>query len=256
MQNPNSRQILFVPAKPDKVHTIVFWSKNFGTFLQGKYGQKLTKGGFHLFFNFTINSEDAILEPRIPPLQTRFEQVQSLAQEFGPETISWRFDPICFYRDQKGVVNNNLRDFERIANKLGSIGLKRCITSFMDNYRKIQKRVKVRPGFTFIYPDLKEQIPILLEMEKTLTGLSMQLFTCCEKEVLSSLPAHSHIKASSCIPNDLLQQLFGGNISLAYDYGQRRQKGCGCKVSRDIGSYINQPCKHNCLYCYANPATK
>ena len=45
------------------------------------------------------------------------------------------------------------------------------------------------------------------------------------------------------------------NISLRKDTGQRVKAGCGCTVSVDIGSYRQQPCYHNCLFCYANPAS-
>jgi DNA repair photolyase len=27
-----------------------------------------------------------------------------------------------------------------------------------------------------------------------------------------------------------------------------------CGASKDIGSYNLHPCRHNCLFCYANPA--
>ncbi len=241
-----------VPASPEEVHTIVFWSKNFGPFLQKDYGKKLLKYGYHLFFNFTVNSEDHVLEPQISPLDERFEQARSLSRQFGAEVISWRFDPICFYQDCRGN-HNSLHDFQKIASAMNSFGIKRCITSFMDDYRKIQKRISKINKFSFIYPHLQEQIKILLVLERFLHPLSIDLFTCCEGKLLDSLPSFSKIKPSSCIPNDLLHTLFGGNISLANDYGQRRQKGCRCKVSRDIGSYIHQPCHHNCLYCYANP---
>jgi hypothetical protein len=320
VQNPISGQVMTVQATPDKVHTIVFWSKNYGPFLESGYGQELVRRGFHLFFHFTINSEDPILEPCIPSLEERLEQAQALSREFGTEAISWRFDPICFYKDKgkdkdtgngsnrdsdrdrdrdrdilvqeiffqpagsrlhsgagfqpaktfldsyrdsdrdsdggnEGIVYNNLQDLGRIAEAMGRLGVRRCITSFMDDYSKIQKRVRRRPGFTFIYPELQERIEIVSRMQKTLAALSIDLYTCCEKALLSSLPPYSRIKASSCIPNDLLQKLFGGHISLRSDYGQRHRQGCGCKVSRDIGSYRDQPCHHHCLYCYANPAS-
>jgi len=292
VKNPISGQVMTVQATPDKVHTIVFWSKNYGPFLDGGYGQELRRRGFHLFFHFTINSEDPVLEPCIPSLDERLEQARALIREFW--VISWRFDPICFYKDKEkdrgavreedrgegeaeyraeyraedreegkwkdtdsaGMVYNNLQDFSRIAEAMGRLGVTRCVTSFMDDYSKIRQRIRRRPGFTFIYPGLQEQIEILLRMEKTLAALSIDLYTCCEKAILSSLPTHSRIRANSCIPNDLLQKFFGGHISLRSDYGQRHRDGCGCKVSRDIGSYRDQPCHHHCLYCYANPASR
>ncbi|MBW1842194.1 MAG: DUF1848 family protein, partial [Deltaproteobacteria bacterium] len=67
VKNPYNHKITVVPAAPEEVHTIVFWSKNFGPFIQGKYGQTLAAMGYNLFFNFTINSDDSLLEPQVPP---------------------------------------------------------------------------------------------------------------------------------------------------------------------------------------------
>ena len=53
--NPYNRHISRVKAAAADVDTIVFWSKNFGPFLKGRYGEKLIDLGYHLFFNFTIN---------------------------------------------------------------------------------------------------------------------------------------------------------------------------------------------------------
>ncbi|MDA3896940.1 MAG: DUF1848 family protein, partial [Desulfobacteraceae bacterium] len=50
--------------------------------------------------------------------------------------------------------------------------------------------------------------------------------------------------------------LFGGKLSYKKDTGQRIKQGCGCMVSKDIGLYKQQPCYHNCLFCYANPRNK
>ncbi|MCL6582214.1 MAG: DUF1848 domain-containing protein [bacterium] len=252
--NPVSGQMMTVAATADKVHTIVFWSKNFGPFLAARYGQELIRRGFNLFFQFTINSEDRLLEPAIPPLDERLRQAQDLSREFGPQVIAWRFDPICFYQHEPGEkVCDNLQDFDRIAQALSRLGIRRCITSFMDDYGKIRRRIRSRPGFKFIYPGIEEQIKILLEMEKKLAALSLDLYTCCEEELVSLLPSDSRIRPSSCIPNDFFQKLFGGRLCLQIDYGQRHAQGCRCKLSRDIGSYHLQPCRHNCLYCYANP---
>jgi hypothetical protein len=77
---------------------------------------------------------------------------------------------------------------------------------------------------------------------------------CCEKLVLAALPAGSTVTAASCIPNHRLAAIFGRGISLSRDHGQRTAAGCGCFVSRDIGSYSSHPCLHDCLFCYANPA--
>ena len=139
--NPFNRRISIVPATPDKVHTIVFWSKNFGPFIRKQYGEQLQQLGYHLFFNFTINSYAPLLEPKLPPLSQRLAQLQSLCERFGAKAINWRFDPICFFRTPEGTLQDNLQDFPDIAADAAAAGITRCITSFMDHYPKIQKRL-------------------------------------------------------------------------------------------------------------------
>ena len=126
----------------------------------------------------------------------------------------------------------------------------------MDDYAKIKKRIVSMLGFSFIDPVLSEKINILLKMEKELAGKNMDLYACCEKEVLDALPSWSSIRNSSCIPNDLFVEIFGGELSFKRDMGQRTERGCGCMVSMDIGSYHLHPCYHNCLFCYANPTPR
>lgn len=256
--NPYNRRISNLPSTPEKVHTIVFWSKNFGPFIKEGLGNRLEKMGYHLFFNFTLNSDSPWLEPNVPPLGKRLDQLAVLTDRFTPESVNWRFDPICFYQTEKGGIRDNLDDFSRIARQAGQNGISRCITSFMDDYPKIQKRVrKINesiPGFSFVDPGIEKKKKVVLAMEQELKGKNIQLQTCCEKKIINVLPASSAITQSACIPNDLLVKIFGGRLSLKKDTGQRIKDGCGCMVSVDIGSYHLQPCHHNCLFCYANPS--
>jgi len=253
--NPYNRHVSIVPATPDKVHTILFWSKNFGPFIKNGFGEKLENLGYNLYFNFTINSEEPLLEPNVPTLDERIWQLKYLCKNFDPGSISWRFDPICFYKTKDGNIHNNLNGFNYISSKASQYGIKRCITSFMDDYHKIRKRTAKIPGFAFIDPPIGIKSEIVLKMKDELSDKNISLHTCCEKELLSILPESSGITKSSCIPNDRLMKLFGGSLSLNKDSGQRIQNGCGCNVSADIGSYSLHPCYHNCLFCYANPAS-
>jgi hypothetical protein len=253
VSNPYNRHKFIVPATPDNIHTIVFWSKNFAPFIKGGFGEKLLGMGYNLFFNFTINSDTPLLEPRVPSLKQRLVQLRDLSRNYDSKTINWRFDPICFFEFEQSVVKDNLHDFSRIAEWASQCGVTRCITSFMDHYAKIKKRIKSIPGFSFIDPILSEKIDILLKMEKKLSEQKIDLYACCEKEVLNALPSGSNVRKSSCIPNDLFVKIFGGDLSFRKDTGQRSSKGCGCMTSVDIGSYPLHPCYHNCLFCYANP---
>ncbi len=254
--NPFNRKTSIINADPGSVHTIVFWSKNFSPLIKGEFGKKLLDSGYNLFFNFTINSEDRVLEPGIPPLAERIRQLVYLCTHFGKKCVQWRFDPVCYYRSSSSQVNNNLDGFPKIAEKAASIGVSRCITSFMDDYRKIRRRVESIPGFSFFDPDLSKKIEILLRMEQVLENSGINLYTCCEKEVMNSMPESTSISAGSCIPSNYLMELYGGSLSLKKDTGQRVENGCKCMISSDIGSYDMHPCGNNCLFCYANPVDR
>jgi len=254
--NPFNQRVSVVPATTCDVHSIVFWSKDFGPFIDQGHGRQLRQMGYHLFFNFTINSDSPDLEPRVPPLNQRLGQLEQLSRDYGPDAVNWRFDPICLYNNDQGNRRDNLSQFPAIADKAAGWGISRCITSFMDHYPKIRRRLASRPGFEFIDPPLSEKVKIILDMEARLAAVDIQLSTCCEKDLIQALPATSSVTPSSCIPNDLLMELYAGRLSLKKDTGQRVKAGCGCKVSVDIGAYRQQPCYHNCLFCYANPTSR
>lgn len=248
--NGVSRQ---VAASPETVHTIVLWSKNFGPFLSGRFGEKLMDMGYHLFFNFTVNSEDRLLEPSLPPLDQRLSQLADMARRFGQKRISWRFDPVCFYTTGDGAVKNNLADFPKIAEAAAKAGITRCITSFLDLYAKVKKRAAAHGALSFVEPDTGRQIEVITRMEALLRQHGIFLHTCCEKSLLPALPQASSVTAGACINGDLFMQADGGTVSVKKDRGQRTAAGCRCTESIDVGSYAQHPCFHNCLFCYANP---
>jgi hypothetical protein len=264
VENPYNRRRREVPMSPGKVHSVVFWSKNYGPFLDREIGERLQAMGFGLFFNFTLNSPDARLEPRVPPLAERLAQLDALAKRFGPLSVHWRHDPICFLRVSGGEMQTNLGAFETIAHSAADAGIHGCVTSFCDDYRKIQRRLaKVRldqkhrdkaEEIAFQFPGSEVQIPILEQMLAVLRPLGMTLTTCCEQALLERLPLGMGVAAGRCIDHGRLEHLYGGRLSHRVDSAQRRSSGCGCHRSEDIGSYRLHPCRHNCLYCYANPA--
>ena len=254
VHNPYSQKLYHVPASPDQVHTIVFWSKNFGPFLNAGYGEKLMRMGYHLFFNFTINSPHQILEPRLPALQERLSQLERLSGTFGPASIHWRFDPICIFKDKSGNLCDNLSHFHRIASHVAGLGITTCITSFVVHYQKVRRRVKANSDIVLLDPAMPEKERLIVRLGDDLSRVNMQLTLCCEKDLLEKLPSNASVAPASCIPNQKIIQLFGPGISVAKDKGQRRSSGCGCSVSKDVGSYSIHPCRHNCIYCYANPA--
>lgn len=250
--NPFNRHVRQVTVSPDRFHTMVFWSKDFGPFLAKHCGERLKEMGYHLFFNFTVNSRSPELEPGVPDLDQRLDQFRQLCLRFGAASVRWRFDPLCHFITHAGLSATNLDDFEVIAAVTGDCGIDTCITSFMDHYRKIDRRTQ--GALTFIDPSTDEKVQIVRNMETILAPLGIQLALCCENRLLDHLPQRSTIVAGACISGRDIMAVHGGRVSLRQDAGQRKTSGCGCTVSVDVGSYRLHPCHHNCLFCYANPA--
>ena len=252
--NPYNNRTSRVPAGPEQVHSIVFWSKNFGPFIEKGYGLQLQQMGYGLFFNFTINSVHKTLEPNLPPLEQRLEQLARLSGVFGPGCMNWRFDPICVFKTTSGHTGSNLDQFTEIAGRVADAGVSTCITSFVDPYRKVLRRFDRYSDLTLIDPPLDRKISVITKLAGCLGPLGINLHLCCEKDLLDALPPALPVSAAGCIPSHRLASLYGPDISLARDSGQRKAAGCTCGVSRDIGSYRLHPCRHDCLFCYANPA--
>lgn len=259
VKNPFTKMVKKIDVSKELIHSIVFWSKNYDVFIKDRAGERLKKLGYKLYFNFTINSESSLLEPNLPSLEKRIKQLDTLADRFGPEKISWRLDPICFYKTcPDSPEKNNLSDFSHIAQKVSDSGIKKCVTSFFDNYKKIQTRLKWmnkmnHSSVFFIDPAMEKKIKIIQRMEKHLAKAGVKLHLCCEKEVFSHLGQKSRVLENACIDGNHLKTLFGGSPEIKRDYGQRSKQGCKCTRSIDIGSYADHPCFHNCIFCYANP---
>jgi hypothetical protein len=267
VRNPYNKVAKKVDARPEKIHSIVFWSKNFAPFLDFKADSILADMGYKLYFNFTINSHNPILEPRLPKLSQRLHQASLLCERFGPDKISWRFDPICFYKRDNQGIENTLADFTMIADSLSRIGITRCVTSFYNGYKKIEARASYlasrgNPLISFVDPSPEDRSKIIRKMADHLETKGIELNLCCETDffkdsgnVSGVKPNVSGVKPNACIDGNLLKDLYGGNPETGRDYGQRSKQGCKCTKSIDIGSYQEHPCFHNCLFCYANTGT-
>jgi hypothetical protein len=248
VENPFSKQTRTLEFRPEDIHSIVFWSKNYAPLLASKQALE----DYNCYFHFTINSPVPVLEPAIPPLASRFDQVRALAGWRGPDKLMWRFDPIVIW-EEGGHRKNNLCSFEHIAETLSKTGVHRLTMSVMDRYRKIDLRIRRKKGFEFVYPEPAESREILEPLIEHAVDRGFEVSLCCEKELVKMID-HPMVKKGKCIDGELLTRLFGAGADLSPDRGQRRSSGCGCSVSFDVGSYTSQPCLHNCLYCYANPA--
>ncbi len=239
VSRPYNRGVVEVDLRPESVHTIVFWSKNFRNLLDDR--QRWSD--FNLYFQFTLNNCPE-LEPNVPPLPERLNQLHEIAREWRPERINWRFDPVVFWDDGR---KNNLADFEQIADAAASVGIHRCTFSFMNHYAKTRARGKTL-GFDFYDPPLAQKTEIASWLADLLSQRKITLSACCNPEIVGV----GGIEPSRCIDGVLLARLAGEPCDRRKDPSQRGS--CGCTRSVEIGSYW-MTCAHACRYCYASPAT-
>lgn len=237
VKNPFSGVKYMVNLRPDDVHTLVLWSKNFRLFIE----KSSFFADYNLYFLFTINDMPN-LEPGIPDLGERLEQLRELAVRYGPERIAWRHDPVVFTGD--GPVSD-IETFSRIGERVVDSGVTRTIFSFLDMYGKVKKRnEKLR--LNLFDPPEEVKIEYAVKLAGIANELGLSLECCCER-----LGDIEGITESSCINGHILSKLAGEPAKLTKDPGQRKE--CNCTLSRDVGSYYEMPCPNGCLYCYANP---
>ncbi|MFC1528726.1 DUF1848 family protein [Candidatus Latescibacterota bacterium] len=140
--HPWSGEKTSVDLRPENVHTLVLWSKNFSGFLR----KSMFFNKYHLYFLFTINDMPH-LEPGIPALSDRLDQLRELAERFGSESVAWRYDPVIFTVD--GPVST-VETFERIGEYVRNAGIKRVIFSFLDLYGKVKPSQSFTAVLSFI----------------------------------------------------------------------------------------------------------
>ena len=237
VQRPYGAGYISVSLEPENVHTIVFWSKDYSNLI----ADAARWDKYRLDFQFTLNS-DSILEPNVPSKDVRLAQMREITKIWGPERITWRFDPIVFWEEGR---QDNLNDWPKLLDSIAAIGVKRCYFSFMTHYAKVTKRSRYL-NLEFWDPpeDLKWEIVERLAADTQSAG--MQLFVCCQPEWAEI----EGVEIAHCIDGKRLAEMAGETCDVRRDSGQR--KGCGCTKSVDIGSYWMK-CPNGCWYCYATP---
>jgi hypothetical protein len=238
------KQTYRVDLMPDQVEWIVFWSRNYGKYIERS--QFFTP--YRLFFHFTILSYHPLLEKVELGTIKALQQMEQLVKLYGADHIIWRYDPIVAWRDGAEIITNfNAAEYEYLCIELSRMEISRCYFSFVSLYQKFKRR------FTKRYPQLQlisEDETFIKEicncMTETAGANGIQLYSCCNDYIISE-----SIQKGSCISGSLLNDLSGEkNVSEAKAPSRPQ---CGCTRSVDIGSYANHPCPYGCIYCYANP---
>ncbi len=234
---------------PDKVHTLVLWSKDFSNILYNRENlRQHLKKYRQIYLHFTITGLGGTeIEPRVCSPGRAMAQLHPLVDWLKDgRMISARFDPVVYWLEE-GTPRSNLFFFEELAPKLSQVGIKNVRFSFAQWYKKAKRRAEKREFF-FLDPSEEQKRKDASRLAEISRNFGLKLYCCCQN-YLEDIPG---IKASSCIDGSLLQALHpdGEPASLKKDTSQRRY--CRCTESIDIGSYT-QHCPHSCVYCYANP---
>jgi hypothetical protein len=251
--NPfNRKQITRVSLQSKTVKSFVWWSKNYDQwikqYIENKSLFQMYKGHF---FQFTINSPSELERNLHISLEERFQQLKWLITEFGLSSISYRYDPIIFYKKiGSNKIENNLDRFEYIVRNVSDLGIEELIFSFATIYPKVIKRMRAR-GYIPIDLSLKKKRETLFRLIEICNNYNIQMKACCQPNLLDI----EDIKQAHCIDANKIGLYIDEKIPIIRDTGQR--KDCGCFKSKDIGGYSGIfRCKHNCAYCYASPAKK
>lgn len=240
-RNPFGGREHRVSLLPEDVHSIVFWSKNYGPLLA--HLPTLEALGYSFCFHFTITGLPATLEENVPSQEVAVEQFKRLAGEYGPRRVFWRYDPILF-SDLSGA-EYHLKTFKRLAGRLQGC-TERCYISFTQFYQKVRVNTEAlfgREGVRCWDPCVEEKLALVSQLAEITHNNDMALLSCCGDHLVGGGTAKG-----SCIDGALLRELFPHK---PFDFKPNPTRPeCSCTDSRDIGAY--DTCPHGCIYCYAN----
>lgn len=236
-----------VDLNPEKVHSIVLWSKNFENVLKNSMNLE----NYNLYFQYTINNYSKVLEPNVPEYKHTLRVLEGMLKKYKPEQFNIRFDPIII--SKKGEINPTvdkpgrarLIAFELLCRDIKSLGMRKCriTTSYLSMYGHVRSRIE-KADIDIIPLNEKQQILFFKKLVEIAQNYGMSLYSCA----CPILEQVEGMKKGHCIDGELLEQLFGGKVKKSKDSGQRA--ACGCSYSRDIGIYDKMKCLHGCVYCY------
>lgn len=242
---PYSGKLLVVSLRPEAVHTIVLWSKDFEPLLANTSGVRDALARYdQIFCHLTVTGlGGSRLEPSIRPWEQVIAQLPELVAFAGdPRRVTLRFDPIVHWWDGD-KVRSNLIYAEDIFCAAAAAGIRAVRISFATLYAK----VRGRRGWRWYDPSVEERLEITSRLVELAKSSGITLYACSD----ASLTAAGALP-SRCIDGELLTLLhpLGLPAATGKDPGQRAE--CGCTPSVDIGAYTMR-CPNGCRYCYANP---
>lgn len=238
--HPFTGRKYIVSLRPEDVTCFVFWSKDFGAFVENL--KILDRLGYRFYFNYTVTGLPGVFESHVDR-RAATDTLKQLSVMYSPRYINWRFDPIFF--SSLCDRSFHLRAFEELASELEGV-VERCIISFVTGYNKVKRNFKELEKTTGVrMTDCSDDAKIELanELATIAERHGIRMFSCCGDYLIGE-----KIKKAHCIDGRLIEELFSPE-GFRYDDKPTR-KECGCTQSTDIGAY--DTCPHGCVYCYAN----
>jgi len=245
--NPRFRDSIYtIDLRPETVHSLVLWSKDFGNVLNCP--QYLEN--YNLYFQYTINNYPKLLEPNVPEYSRSLSVLEGLLKKYDPVQFNIRFDPIIVLHSGEELWNGNpvaerLGALELLCKDLSALGMNQCriTTSYIAMYPHVKRRIH-EAGLNIMDLADAQIINLFEQLAEIGEKYGLCLYSCASP-LLEQIRG---LKKGACIDGDLLEQIFGGKVSKAKDSGQR--KSCGCHRSSDIGDYLKK-CHFDCVYCYS-----
>ncbi len=239
--NPfNPKQVSRISLKCEDVDVIVFWTRYPRPLIP--YLNELEDRGYRYYFLYTLVNYPRPFGPKSPSHKRSLNTFRELSHHIGIEKVIWRYDPIVFSTITDSSFHKET--YHHIAGKLKGYTT-RSVISLVNIYRKATKRLHLleKQGIRITEPPKKEFSDLMKSLSAAASASGMKISSCAEEPDLIS---HG-IYPSKCIDDDLIQNVFGLDVTHRKDPSQRA--ACGCVASRDIGMY--DTCLFNCVYCYA-----
>ena len=227
---------------PEKVHTIVIWTKNASNLLHHNKLRFVLSQYDQIFLQYSITGMGAsILEPNIPLTDKSISMLPDLITLCKiPERVRIRFDPIVHLKLANGSKYTNIHEFKHITSRAASYGLRDIVISWMQLYKKVNTRLRslgIEPlGISKNrWQAEHEQLQLIASRN------NIVLHGCCVPDM----------QISSCIDGKLFNKLHPKGFTCSVKKAKGQRQHCGCTESWDIGWYYS--CVGGCIYCYANP---
>jgi hypothetical protein len=245
--NPYGGQVYRVELSLKEVDGFVFWTKNIGPFLTVL--AEVHERGYPFLVQHTINGYPYQLESRVIDYSRAISCMKRLADNYGPERLIWRYDPILF--SSLTPPDWHRRNFAALAANLAGT-TDEVVVSFAQLYKKTARNLDMAAQVSgFNWDDHKEEDFVLKQGHLLLVDLAqiaashkMKLKICSQKAFLiPGITDEAH-----CIDAERLERIAGYAFKeKKWQRGNRKE--CGCFASKDIGEY--DTCPHGCVYCYA-----